>query len=156
MSYGLDGSDQVLVLVLAVVTVGLLFWPLERRVASVSIYFLAGQSVLSYLVAGVAKIPGPLWKEGLAVQLILSTRTYGTPWFGRLLWDHPYLGRAVTWGVVVWEVLFPAAMLHPGTAVAALALGVGFHLATAFTMGLNTFVWAFLATYPAILYVAVV
>ena len=33
-----------------------------------------------------------------------------------------------------------------------LAWGVVFHIANAFTMGLNTFFWSFLATYPALLY----
>jgi hypothetical protein len=33
-----------------------------------------------------------------------------------------------------------------------LAWGVSFHIATAITMGLNCFVWAFLSTYPAFIY----
>jgi hypothetical protein len=34
-----------------------------------------------------------------------------------------------------------------------LALGFVFHAASAATMGLNTFFWAFVATYPAVAYV---
>jgi hypothetical protein len=34
-------------------------------------------------------------------------------------------------------------------------LGILFHVANAVIMGLNTFVWAFVETYPAILFCAV-
>ena len=37
-------------------------------------------------------------------------------------------------------------------AYAYLAAGLAFHTANAMVMGLNTFLWAFEATYPAIIY----
>ena len=38
------------------------------------------------------------------------------------------------------------------TGQASLSAGFFFHLVTAVTMGLNTFLWAFLATYPAVVF----
>jgi hypothetical protein len=51
---------------------------------------------------------------------------------------------------------FPLARAFGATGVAVFAvLGILFHVANAVIMGLNTFVWAFVATYPAILFCAV-
>jgi hypothetical protein len=50
-------------------------------------------------------------------------------------------------------VSFPVVLVAPREVCwGYLACGVLFHLGTAITMGLNKFVWAFLALYPAALY----
>jgi hypothetical protein len=78
----------------------------------------------------------------------------------RLRGDHagePQLRRrlATAWSVIAFESLFPLAILAgPKGALVFLGIGVMFHLANAAVMGLNNFVWAFTATYPAVHYCA--
>ena len=53
------------------------------------------------------------------------------------------------------ECAFPLGVLAGGwVLLATLALAFAFHTAIAFTMGLTVFPWAFLATYPALTFVA--
>jgi hypothetical protein len=54
---------------------------------------------------------------------------------------------------MLFECTFPLALISGGTGFAVFAvIGLLFHVLSAMTMGLNTFVWAFVATYPAILF----
>ena len=66
------------------------------------------------------------------------------------------LCAAAAWFVIAFEVTFPLALVLGPTGVAVYAaVGALFHVSNAVLMGLNTFVWAFVATYPAVLFCAV-
>jgi hypothetical protein len=57
--------------------------------------------------------------------------------------------------VVAAEVAFPLALpLGYPYGLVLLGWGVVFHAANALVMGINSFFWSFVATYPAILYCA--
>ena len=59
----------------------------------------------------------------------------------------------VGWAVIVFELLFPLALVAPNSLMFSLfAIGAIFHLGNALVMGLNTFLWTFLAAYPAVWY----
>jgi hypothetical protein len=62
---------------------------------------------------------------------------------------------ALAWLVISFECTFPIALAFgkTGSAVYA-AIGIAFHISNAVIMGHNTFIWAFVATYPAILFCA--
>lgn len=70
-----------------------------------------------------------------------------------LLGRHPWISRALTWTTWGLECSFPL-VLVVGFPAGYLWLGWGavFHLGIAVVLGLNTFPWAWLATYPAIIY----
>jgi hypothetical protein len=54
--------------------------------------------------------------------------------------------------VILFEVSFPLVLVAPpAIAVAALGVGLTFHLSCAVLMGLNSFVWPFPATYACVL-----
>ncbi|MCA1845618.1 MAG: hypothetical protein LC792_20975 [Actinobacteria bacterium] len=148
--YGLDGSDQVTVIISIGLAVGL-----ALGVESLALAFVAAQAVLSYFIAGVSKLGGPVWRDGTAVPAILSTRTYGHPPLGALLVELPLIGRGLTWSTVAFESLFPLALLAPiEVLLAFLVFGAMLHIGTAVTMGLNVFAWSFIATYPCIIWAA--
>jgi hypothetical protein len=64
------------------------------------------------------------------------------------------LKLGLAWSVIVLETLFPLCVIvHPPLFWVFLLWGLGFHIFCAFFMGLNNFVWAFVATYPALLFV---
>jgi hypothetical protein len=121
--------------------------------ATYCLYFLTLQLCLAYFAAGYHKLRSPDWRSGDALPGILSTRLFGTPALAAWLDRRLGLAQFLCLATVVWEVSFPVVLVAPrGLCLFYLACGVLFHVATAFTMGLNKFVWAFFALYPAAVY----
>ena len=151
--YGSDGSDQMTTIVLF--TFFLCWTPFATpNLLVYGIWFIALQSCLSYLSAGVAKLVSAEWRGGTAVYDIFSTKTYGTRWASTFLKNRRWLKLFLCWSVILAEILFPLALFLPWPfTLVFLGWGFLFHLLNAIIMGLNSFLWAFLATYPAILFV---
>jgi len=119
---------------------------------SVGLYYIAAFAALAYITSGATKLSEPAWRSGVALGRVVNLRSFGAPWAADLLLPRPRLRLVLSWAVMLAEVCFPLALLLPaGGIVAVLAAGLVFHLAVALCMGLNAFVWAFVATYPAIL-----
>jgi hypothetical protein len=152
--YGQDGADQMNVIV--GITCVVAYGPFHSEVVMLAgLWFLALQAVLAYLSAGIAKVISPVWRRGLAVGMVVDTASYGSRAAGELLRRHAWIGRALTWGTVAFELTFVGALVAPlPVTVTILAAGVLFHLGIAVVMGLNNFVPAFLSTYPAVLFVS--
>jgi hypothetical protein len=149
--FGLDGSDQMAAFIFA--TLFLEQVCPGRAVESTFLWVIALQSCLAYFTAGFAKLVSPTWRDGSAVFGIASTRMYGVPSAARWIKEHGWFCVGVAWSVILTECLFPLALVAPFPLVVALLAGGGaFHVMSGFTMGLNTFVWSFFATYPAILW----
>jgi hypothetical protein len=148
--YSVDGSDQMIVVVAGGLAVGKLF-----GAESAAVVFVAAQAAAAYFIAGMAKLQGRDWRVGNAVPLILSTRGYGAPSLGVLLWERRWIGRAFTWTTMSFEFLFPLALVAPSQVLLGfLVAGVLFHAGAAVAMGLNVFLWAFVATYPCVIYLS--
>jgi hypothetical protein len=122
-------------------------------VAEICLWYLSLQLCLAYATAGVAKALGREWRRGSAIPDILATRSYGHAALAAWLRARPRLTRWVTYSVMAFECLFPL-ILTLGPSVAWFFVGMGFlfHIVNAYAMGLNRFLWAFPATYPAVLY----
>jgi len=150
--FGEDGSDQmktVIALPLALYAVA----P-SSLLGDAALLFIALQSCLAYTAAGIAKASSRIWRSGEAVFAILNTRSYGNAALARCLRDARCLKLGLAWSVIVLETLFPLCVIvHPPLFWVFLLWGLGFHIFCAFFMGLNNFVWAFVATYPALLFV---
>jgi hypothetical protein len=152
---GLDGSDQMSLITFVAVAIYKVF-PGDVHVAQASLWFIAIQGCLSYSVAGIAKVISPVWRSGEAVRRILGTRTYGSSRSASLVSGRDGVCVALSWLLMLFECTFPLALAFGKTGFAVFAvLGIFFHITSAVIMGLNTFVWAFIATYPAILFCAV-
>ncbi len=152
---GLDGSDQMSLITFVAVAIYKLF-PGDVHVARASLWFIAIQGCLSYSVAGIAKVVSPVWRSGEAVRRILGTRTYGSSRSASFVSGREGVCVALSWLLMLFECTFPLALAFGETGFAVFAvLGILFHISNAVIMGLNTFVWAFVATYPAILFCAV-
>ena len=151
--YGSDGSDQMTSIILITITLCLVPFGNELLLKA-GLWFIALQSCLSYFAAGIAKLLSPQWRGGTAVTGIFNSRTYGTEWVANYLKDKPQLGVFLCWSVIIIEILFPLCLLLPlPLCLVMLTWGFVFHLLNAVIMGLNSFLWAFIATYPAILFV---
>lgn len=134
------GSDSMLLVVALGLSIARLGAP------RVGHGYIALQLALSYVLAGVAKLRDRDWRAGTALPLIVALPHYGVP--PRLA---ALLARAKLAGylMLAFELSFPLAYFAPWPyAVVAL----GFHLANAFAFGLNRFLWAWLAAWPAVFY----
>lgn len=151
--YGLDGADQMYVVVFLGLAVYELMPPGSLASAAGLIY-IGAQTVLSYLIAGIVKIAGPSWRDGTAIGGIMTTKIYGNSAAAAVLRGRATLGLIACWLVITFEVTFVAALFVDRPMMwAMLAAGVLFHAANAALMGLNSFFMAFVASYPAIAYV---
>jgi hypothetical protein len=149
-AYAGDGAQQMNLVIGVALLLG--FNPWVRPLTGViCLFFIAAQSMLSYFVSGFAKLISPIWMKGDALMKIMATTAYGSELGYRLTSFHPPLTRMLCRVTVLLEVAFPLLLFGPKWVVAAFFLwGMGFHVANAVLMGLNTFVWSYLATYPAI------
>jgi hypothetical protein len=153
--FGMDGSDQMNLQIFGALFLGYLGGSLLALQAA--LWFIGAQSCLSYLTSGVAKALSPHWRAGHVVFGIFNTRTYGYEPVARFLLHRPALERTLCWGAVVMECSFVLAVVagFPGCLIF-LAWGFAFHAMNALVMGLNSFLWSFVATYPAVIYCSLV
>lgn len=114
--------------------------------------YIGVQAVLSYFIAGVIKLKNSDWRNGQALTGFLELTIYPQP---RIL-TSLHFNAALGWLVLLFECTFPLALLHPFLCLIYLGLGFLFHLGNAFCFGLNRFTWAWLASYPAILFLCAV
>jgi len=153
---GDDGSDQMLSIL--AITMSLCFLePNNSIVLTIGLFFIGLQAILAYSTAGIAKIVSPIWRSGMAVYRVLNTKTYGNEKFATFLNEHKFLGLVLSWSVIVFEIMFLFTLVAPIQLVYALFIGAAiFHFFSAILMGLNVFIWSFIATFPAVLYVNLV
>lgn len=150
--YGFDGSDHMH----AIVWAGLLVFLASpsASIKDLALVFIAAQLLLSYLTSGIAKLLSPIWRSGKAVGLIVRTESYGQKSVSRLI-ERLHLSGPLSRGTMVLEVVGPLSVLMgPKAAIVFIFFGVMFHLGSAIVMGLNSFVWAFAACFPAVLYIS--
>lgn len=114
--------------------------------------YLAVQLTLSYFISGWVKIRNVEWRSGRALAEVFAYSIYPVTANSRGWSDWPRLLRAVSLAVIIFEVLFPLALVSPLTTALALALAAGFHLSNALFLGLNRFIWAWISAYPALIW----
>jgi hypothetical protein len=146
--FSVDGSDEMILLCLVATCLGGI-GDSNRYVA----FFLAAELVLAYTTAGAYKASSPFWQKGKALVSITRTRAFGHPRVSKLLHRHPLLSHSSELALVLWESGFLIALIAPRPVLwMMLAAGLVFHLSCAWVMGLNTFLWAFAAGYPCVIF----
>jgi hypothetical protein len=151
-AFGDDGSDQMSFIIIA--TMLLFLGPFTGDTTKeIGLYFIAIQSCISYATSGIAKLVSKTWRTGQAVYKILNTAAYGSQSISSYLKGKTALGYLLCWSTIIFESLFPLSIVASGPFLwMFLIWGFFFHLSIAFVMGLNSFLWAFISTYPAIIY----
>ncbi len=153
--YGGEGSDQMsLIISICLLTGGGVFFNFVIM-AGLIMWFIAAQSCLSYTAAGVAKLGSAKWRSGNATFEIFNTTSHGSYPVAHFLSRNHTISFVLSWSAMVFESGFAICLITPWPITAALLLmGVVFHLVNAIVMGLNSFLWIFIATYPAIIFTA--
>jgi len=118
------------------------------------LYYVAAYCALVYATNGVSKWCSKEWRRGEALDWAFNLQGFGAHWMANLLTPRPRLRLVLAWTVILLESLAPLAIFLPAEGIViALAFGVLFHIFNGLTMGLNTFLYAFLPTYPVVLFV---
>jgi uncharacterized membrane protein len=139
------GSDAMLLVVLLALAVA----RTDERLAPAALGYAAAQLILSYAVSGFAKLREPRWRDGTAMDLLVRLPQYGVP---------PRLialltgARAASFAMLAFECAFPIALVDPRVCVVVLGIAGVFHVVNAVVFGLNRFLWAWLAAFPALLF----
>ena len=144
------GSDRMGLLTLYCLTLPHALPPGPAREGAFG--YLAVQVLLSYFISGQVKVINPDWRSGRALQDVFAFSAYPVSEDLRRLAARPALLWLMSWSVMLFELAFPVALLHPTALITALAVAALFHFANACLFGLNRFVWAWLAAYPSILW----
>lgn len=159
----LNGSDTVMLNLLPLLILGDAYqhftyaWPsfswehkLEylRKLATWG--FLLQVSVI-YLVTGIAKVGTEVWFDGTANYYTLQLDEFEATSWNKVLVQHALFVKGSTWGTLIFELLFPVAILLRPLKYIWLAMGVFFHLGIWIFMKIDVFPWIMLATYPVFL-----
>jgi hypothetical protein len=114
-------------------------------------WYIAIQAITSYFMSGAVKLLRPEWRNGSAMTIFLNGAIYGP-----LSATHPlrnkWLAMMGSWGFIVWEILFPFSLLDPRLAAVFCAVAAFFHFLVFWFFGLNRFFWAWMCSFPAIIW----
>ena len=119
----------------------------------IAFWYVTLQSLGSYFVSGWIKLMRPEWRSGLALTVFLDQAVHG-PLPDKSLFRSPMVARICSWSFILWEGLFPLALWSLPVAAVFCAVAAVFHFLVHWFFGLNRFFWAWLSTFPAILYCA--
>ncbi len=120
-----------------------------------TLLFLAAQASLAYATSGGLKLFHRDWWNGSSILYVLSAHDCGVPTLYRLFTRQRSLASIAGVLLVLGECLLSLAPLLPLPICALLlAGGVLLHLTLARIFGLNIFVWAFPASYPAAYFIS--
>jgi len=145
------GSDSMTVLILVCLSIAKLSdgWP---RLQQACLAYIAFQLILSYFVAGLAKVRKMSWRSGQALKELLCYSHYIVPTRLQKILQRPGLSRALALMTLGFELLFPLVLIHPMICLSGIALGFLFHAFNVWALGLNRFLFAWISGYPALLY----
>ncbi len=117
------------------------------------LWYVTVYVVSSYFVSGWVKLLRPEWRNGGAMTIFLDGGVYG-PLPAQSVYRQPTLAALVSWTFTVWEGCFVLALFDVRIAWFMCGVAPVFHFLVYWHFGLNRFFWAWLATYPAVLYCA--
>ena len=128
--------------------------PINEVARTVAVGFIAAQLILSYWTSGIAKLLSRVWRRGSAIYLIMRMASYCSPGIAQICRKR-VVSAVFSWLTICFEVLSPFLLLGgKAGALSLIVLGTLFHVGIAVTMGLTTFVFAFIATFPILPFLA--
>jgi hypothetical protein len=143
------GSDYITVVVLLSLSL-ISFFPDSKEVNLFALLYIATQSLLSYFISGISKLKSRNWHSGEALRRFVNSGPHELEESLLTKFNGLYFTKLLAYSVLAFELLFPLAVLLPQITLIYLALGALFHLANSRVLGLNRFLFAWLATYPSI------
>ena len=145
-------ADRISMTIVFSIIIGLLVN--FNDVMRLSICFVGTQGIFFYFINGCLKFGENGWRNGTYLKGILSTKQYSINLTTKLsLINTNYFFSFLSKFIIGWQMLFIFCPIMPiYFLLFFLIIGICFHLGISIFMGLNTFIFPFLATYPAILF----
>ena len=109
------------------------------------------QTMTSYFISGAIKLFSREWRTGIALPYFLDGGIYG-PLAADSVLRKRFIAIACSWGFILWECSVPVVFLGPRVAMVYCAIALVFHLLVFAFFGLNRFVWAWVVSFPALVY----
>ena len=147
------GSDFMTIVVLTGVLVSQLAQPFAGPALAwkAGLWYITLHSITSYFISGAIKLLSREWRDGRMLTHFLDGGLYG-PLPPDSLFRQRRVALLASWSFILWECLFPLALAGPHWALVWCAIAAIFHLLVFRFFGLNRFVWAWSASFPAIVY----
>lgn len=123
----------------------------EAQAWTAALWYVTIHSVTSYFMSGVVKLLNSQWRKGTALTYFLDGGLYG-PLSDHSLFRKSVIAILASWSFILWEISFPLVLIDQQLAVYFCMIAFGFHILVFRFFGLNRFVWAWTATFPAIIY----
>ncbi len=146
------GSDYMTIIVLSALTFDSFFSTASDKVSLAAMWYITIQICSSYFISGVVKIRRSNWRNGAALRGFMSSTIYKYNAVSKLISDNKIISIILSWAIIIFEVGFVLALLNPLLCVGFIMFALAFHLANFYFFGLNRFIFAWLACYPALLF----
>jgi hypothetical protein len=117
------------------------------------LWYVALHAITSYFISGWVKFLRPEWRSGEALPLFLDTGVYG-PLAPDSVFRRPAVARLASWSFTLWEGCAPLMLLDLRIAALFCTVAAVFHFLVFWFFGLNRFFWAWVVTFPALMYAA--
>lgn len=144
------GSDRMSLLILCCLC--LVHFAPTRHWQEMAFGYLALQLILSYFISGWVKFKNPQWRSGQALRDVFQFSAYPVSEQLREWSKTPWLLFTMSWSVILFELIFPFALLSSTSLYIALVIAAIFHFTNACLFGLNRFFWIWIAAYPSLLW----
>jgi hypothetical protein len=147
------GSDFMTLVVVSGLFFSELFtpWVGETMAHHASLGYIALHSLSSYFVSGWVKLKRPEWRSGEALVIFLDAGIYG-PLPRESVFRQPWIAGLCSWSFMLWEAMSPVILISPLWAVLYCCVAGVFHFLVFWYFGLNRFFWAWMVTFPALVY----
>jgi hypothetical protein len=104
-------------------------------------------------MSGSVKLLKREWRDGRAMTIFLNAAIHG-PLKPNHWLRKPWVAMISSWSFILWESAAPLALLDARLAMVFCTIAALFHFLVFWYFGLNRFFWAWLATFPAIVWCA--
>ncbi|MEO5666570.1 MAG: HTTM domain-containing protein [Bdellovibrionota bacterium] len=145
------GADAMTLVILSALCVAFAF-PSHPLATKAALVYIGLHSTLSYVIAGISKLKKSRWRSGAEIRDSLKDSSYAVPATLVRSFSEAPTAFAVSWTLMLFEIAVVPALMSPHTLSAWLVLALAFHLLNFAALGLNRFLFVWVATYPALIY----
>jgi len=139
------------VIILSALSVGSLF-KYSPKISLAVVWYITIQICSSYFISGVAKLRKKNWRNGAALKGFMKSTIYNEDKLTALFLRNSSLILISSWLIVLFEILFVTALISPPICSWFIVTAILFHIGNFYVFGLNRFIFAWLACYPALYY----
>jgi len=145
------GSDYMTLIILMALTVAALSSGYPTVVLG-CLWYVTIQLCLSYFVSGIVKLKRNNWWSGEALRAFIKSSNYESSRLLLRMVSNKSIIMGFSWTAIAFECLFPISIFNTTAALVFICLGLLFHSTNFYIFGLNRFVFAWAAAYPALYY----